>query len=172
MVKNNDGIQIIVKRRHAHWGLVILIAFLLASMAIFLSGTSQAGANDNGPCNWNYVCEPGLGEDWVNCPFDCNRPPPISFCSNFNIAKRVPRAPAVPISFRGSYFTSAEIYFKKLGLSLPLYLYKYDWGSMTWYGFLNTTFLPLGKHHGRVHTYVNGIRGSGCETGGFRVVND
>jgi hypothetical protein len=170
MVKNNDGIQIVVRRRHTRWGLMILLAFLLASMAFFLSGPPQPVYGEY-YCNWNYVCE--VGEDWLNCPSDCKKPKLISHCSNFNIAKRVPQAPAVPISFRGSAnIDSAEVYFKKLGFSLSLYLWKYDWGSVTWHGFLNTTYLPLGKHHGLVKTYVNGVRGSGCETRGFKVVKD
>lgn len=174
MDKYRNDSHIVVERRHTQWGLVILLALLLAVMAIFLSKPSQVDAQDEISCNWNYVCEPGQGETYKNCPSDCD--PPLkadTHCSNFNIAKKVPQALAVPFSFVGSAnIDSAEVYFKKLGFSLSLYLYQYDWVNMTWHGYLNTTYLPLGKHHGRVNTYDGGLRGFGCETGGFKVVND
>jgi hypothetical protein len=143
-------------------------------MAFFLSGPPQTVYGDFYLCNWNYVCEPGQGETHKTCPSDCDPPPRAdTHCSNFNIAKRVFQALAVPISFKGSAnIDSAEVYFKKLGFSLSLYLYKYDWVNTTWHGYLNTTYLPLGKHHGRVNTYDGGLRGFGCETGGFKVVKD
>ena len=97
----------------------------------------------------------------------------VSTCGGFYIPKRAPRSPAVPVSFKGqSSITSANITFKDLKYSLSLWLHHYDWGSGTWYGYLNTLSLPLGKHHGRLTTYVNGVRGGGCATGGFKVVDE
>jgi hypothetical protein len=95
----------------------------------------------------------------------------VSTCGGFFIASRVPRSPAVPVSFKGPRnITSAKIYFKNLKYSLSLWLHRYEGGR--WYGYLNTLLLPLGKHHGRVTTYVDGVRGGGCATGGFKVVEE
>jgi len=97
----------------------------------------------------------------------------VATCGGFSIGSRVPRSPAVPVSFKGpGNITHASIYFKKLGYSLPLWLHHYDWGSGKWYGYLNTLSLPLGKHHGRVNTFVDGVKGGGCATGGFKVVDE
>jgi hypothetical protein len=113
------------------------------------------------------------GSETISGSTDYCEPPKPSHCGGFSIPKRVPRSPAVPVSFKGpGNITSANIYFKNLKYSLSLWLHRYDWGSKTWYGYLNTMLLPLGKHHGRVTTYVDGVRGGGCATGGFKVVED
>ena len=108
------------------------------------------------------------------CSGECGcetKPKKVSTCGGFSIGSRVPRSPAVPVSFKGpGNITSANIYFKNLKYSLPLWLHRYDGGR--WYGYLNTMYLPLGKHHGRVTTYVDGVRGGGCASGGFKVVDE
>lgn len=62
------------KQRHLPRGLVALLVLLLASMLIFLPGTTQPTAGS--VCNWNYICEPGSGETYLNCPSDCDPPTP------------------------------------------------------------------------------------------------
>jgi hypothetical protein len=97
----------------------------------------------------------------------------VSTCGGVSIPSRVPRSPAVLVTFKGpGNITHANITFKDLGYSLSLWLHHYDRGSGRWYGYLNTLYLPLGKHHGRVNTYVDGVRGGGCATGGFKVVDE
>jgi hypothetical protein len=96
----------------------------------------------------------------------------FSHCADFSMPRLVPRSPAVRVSFKGpGTITSASIYFNDLGYGRSLWLYRYDWGSGRWYGFLNTLNLPLGRHNGRVTTYVDGVRGGGCTVGSFKVVN-
>jgi hypothetical protein len=103
----------------------------------------------------------------------CDTPKKASTCGGFSIPKRVPQSRRTPVSFKGpGNITRAKVYFKNLKYSLSVRLQNYDWGSKTWYGYINTTYLPTGKHHGHVITYVDGVRGGGCATGGFKVVDE
>ena len=92
-------------------------------------------------------------------------------CNKFNIDSPVKQGMWVEFSFKGSFhIDSAYIYFSKLNLSLYPSLASYDWATKTWTGYMNTGYLPTGKHHGRLFVSYEGVSGKSCSTGSFKVV--
>ena len=78
----------------------------------------------------------------------------------------------VPFSFKGTFhIDSAYIHFPKLNLTLYPSLAKYNWATRTWTGYMNTSYLPTGKHHGRLYVSYEGVQGKSCPTGSFKVVD-
>jgi len=56
---------------------IIIISALFTPLSSFtVSDTTNVNLNVTPACNNNGICEPALGENYINCPFDCPAPPP------------------------------------------------------------------------------------------------